>query len=255
MAHCPIVKTRLAASLRAVLLAPVLVGLVATQSSPPAAHAEGTSSVTGIPGVLYEGCHRHSFDYSVDPARAGADWVLRVWAKDPDPAPHEGHRSTEVVLSKEQGLDPTGTATGENALFICSSEAPGLWELGAKLEFSDDAHPEEQLARSSFTMRKPRTRTHLRVNDTSARYGQVLRFRVGSRLEAPSGYVANRSRYVILQKKVGPGWERILRKRTDANGVVLARVTWRHRKDVRVRAVTPWTQAYTASRSPELTIS
>lgn len=249
-------KTRLVVSLRVILLAPVLVGLVATQSSPPAAHAESTSSVTGIDSVLYEGCHRHRFEYSIDPVKAAADWVLRVSAKDPDPEHHDGHRSTTVVLSKEEGLPSSGTATGENALFICGFEAPGTWELVATLEFADAAYDDEQLARSTFGMRKPATRTRLGVNDLTARYGQVLRFGIRSRVEAPGGrYVANRSRYVVLQKMTASGWESIRRRRTDQNGIARTEVTWRHRKTVQVRAITPRTDAYTGSTSLERSIS
>lgn len=254
MAHCAIVTIRLVAPLRVILLAPVLVALVATQSSPPAAHAEGTSQVQGIDSVLYEGCHRHPFEYSLDPVKAEADWVLRVSVKDPDPEHHDGHRATMSVLSKEEGLPSSGVATGDNALFICDFETPGSWQLVARLEFSDDAHPDELLPRSTFTMREPRSRTRLAVNDTTARYGQVLRFRIRSRVEGPSGYVPNRSRYVVLQKRTASGWERIRRRRTDENGVVRTRVTWRHSKAMQVRAITPRTEIYTASLSPRIWI-
>lgn len=227
---------------RLVVLA-LLLGGGATAPLLPA-HAAESASVQGINGVLYQGCNYQSFKYDIPPEKAAYDWSLLVTAYDP-----RGIESTSAWLWKDEGDPPSGTASGENGLMICNFEPAGTYTLRAELNFYGGPYNDETLPESSFTMRKPYTRTRLRVNDKTAAYGQRLKFRIVSKAEYPRGYFANEYANVILQRRTPAGWRKIGRYSTNENGVAVARVRWWHRTPVPVRALTPRTSSYKASRS------
>lgn len=236
-------------SVRHALLALVVgLGLVAMAPTPTAVAATG-GSVTGTNGVLYDGCHDWAFRYAVDPS--AHSWSLDIEVFDP-----RGVSSTGAYLF--DGANPSsGTATGDDRFLICDYEPAGRYTIRATVEYcdSDWSCHTESLPVSSFTMRKPYTRTGVSVSDRTATYGQLLTFKVVSRLEFPNGYFANRYQRVLLQKRTGSGWVTFSRLETGYYGTMRVRVRWPHHRGLAVRAVTLTTPQYRGSFSGNVWVS
>jgi hypothetical protein len=215
----------------------------------PPAHA-ATSSVSGVSGVIYDTCSYHRFRYAIDPAKAAYDWSLEVRAIDP-----RGVEVSSSWLWKDEGDPPSGTTSGDDGLQICSSEIPGTWRLEAELNFYGGPYTDEALPTTSFTMRKARSRASLSVNDSSARYGQRLRFASRVTGEFPTGYFALSWETVRLQKRTASGWQTIARTTTNENGVARFAITWKERRRKAIRVVANPGTPYVGSVSRTLLIS
>jgi hypothetical protein len=215
------------------------------------ASAGDSSWVRGINSVLYQGCHEHPYQYHINADQASYDWSLQVTAYDP-----RGIEATSSWIWKDEGDPPSGTAGGDNALSICSGERPGRYTIRAELNFYGGPYTDQILPESSFTLRLPRTRTSLKVNDRSAALGQRLRFKIRSKTEFPTGYFGSEYERVVLERKAGARWLRMGRRyTTNSRGVAVAKVSWDSRRPVKVRAVTRRTEDHGKSTSRPVNIT
>jgi hypothetical protein len=222
-------------------------GLSVIQS--PAAHAEGSTAVGGINGVIYEGCQDLQFTYQVDPNQAGYDWAIFVKAWDP-----RGIEASSGSVWKDEGYPASGTSSGDDGLFFCSDALPGTYILTAEIHFYGGPHNDAVLPQSSFQLRKAKSRTKLKVNDKSAAIGQTLRFTAVSKVEFPNGYFANDYEYVVLQRRTGSGWSKFGRAYTNSKGMATFEKRWSEKGPVIVRAVTPPAGNYRKSKSVTIRI-
>lgn len=209
--------------------------------------AAATGQVSASNGVLYDSCRNHAFNYSVSPG--SNEWNLEVDLVDPRGDVTDG----DYLYS---GADPT---SGSGSFFFCGSEPAGRYTIRATLTWYDSSWNEytQVLPTSTFTMRKPWSRTTVSVNDTTARYNQVLSFRVRSKVEHPAGYFANEYEYVALQLLTASGWVRIrgTRTLTNDNGYASIRARWKRYAPGKVRAQTFRTAAFQGSTSTYVRIT
>lgn len=205
--------------------------------------------------VLHDGCYFHQFSWSV-PAEVDEkhDWTLAVTLRD---------RRGEVVQYVNRGPQHgrTGTTSGGEGFLFCSGkQTPGTHTLEAELAWATCTltclvtTDHRDHATDTFVVRKPVTRTGLRVNDTTAAHGQRLVFTARSRQECPSGFCAGAGRRVSLQRKTSSGWVTIATRTTGERGVVRFTPVWKHRRTVPVRAVTRHSPEVRGSRSSTLWI-
>ena len=227
---------------------PVLtLALLSTVLTTPA-HADGVTVSVGN-AVVYGTCYQKQFGYSIDPDMAAYDWSLWVTAYDP--------RGVEVSggsVWKDDGYAASGTSKGDDGLQICSSEMPGTWRIESEIHFYGGPYEDQVLPASHISVRRGATRTSVTVNDRTARYNQVLTFKVKSTAEYPNGFFNNEYADVRLQRKTSGGWVNIGKAMANEIGVARFRGHWKIRAKTQVRAVTRAESPYTASTSKTVTI-
>ena len=130
----------------------------------------------------------------------------------------------------------------------------GRYTITAELNFDDGPFGDELLTEATFTMRKPYSRTTLAVNDRTASYGQVLKFKLGSKSEYPNGYFGDDYADVVLQKRTASGWVRVGHYYTNEYGVARTNLRWNYRHAVQVRAMTPTSSGHQTSASAPIRI-
>jgi hypothetical protein len=222
----------------------LLVLVLATVGAP--ARADATyGSVTGVSGVLYDDCLSYPYRYAVTPPAGARDWDVSVVLIGPD-----GKQADTDFVSTE-------VLSGTSWFVLCQpTNLFGRYTIRATFEWldADSAWQSSALADSSFTMRKPRSRTTLSASTRRPAYGQRVAFRSGAADENPSGYVPQAFAWVHLEKRRDGHWVRIRGSRavTHASGYVKVRVRYlkHHHRTMRVRAVTEPTTRYARSVSP-----
>lgn len=219
----------------------VLAGLTAP------AHAASTyGTVTGINGVLYDDCLYYPYRYAVDPPGDPGYWDLVVSLRGPD-----GREAASDLVTR-----PAPTGTSELGLLCPPTDLYGRYTIRATLRWGADESSItnwSQLDDSSFSMRKPYTRTRLSVSTHRPSYGQLVTYRIGVRDERPTGYYPTPFAWVFLQKRVDGHWVRIkgTRTLTHATGRVRLRLRYlHHHQRMRVRAVAAAAPRFQRSVSP-----
>lgn len=230
----------------------VLLGLLVLVLSCAAlpARADSTyASVSASGGVLYDDCIEHPYSYSVRVPGDGTYRALRVSLYGPDGA-----------LADTGYLAPVANvASGTSTFRLCRPGDPyGTYTIRATVEWgSEPGAPvtSSTLDPAQFSMRKPATRTTLSASTVRPAYGQVVRYRIGTRDERPTGYAATTAAWVLLQKRVAGHWVRIKGSRamTHPTGRITVRLRYLgHHQPMQVRAVTQPTSRYARSTSPVL---
>jgi hypothetical protein len=216
--------------------------LVAAGAVVPVRAEPAYGSVTGVDGVLYDDCREHPYAYAVAPPAEAEDWDLQVQAYGPD-----GQLSdTDFVHD--------GVLAGNGSFLLCPpADLYGRFTIRATLDWYDGStwHP-IALADASFSMRKPATRTGLSVSTRRPAYGTKVAYRFRVRDERPEGFAPTAFAWVVLQKRAHGRWVRVKDSRTltHADGRVKLRLEYRrHRKPLRVRAVTQEGDRWAASVS------
>ena len=221
------------------LVLPVVAAVLAI----PNPASAGTGSLSVDNGVLYDVCRLHAYGYSVTPDES--DWQLEVSVRDP-----QGD-----VFGTETFVGETDVPTeGTSAIQFCGGQRAGQWTLGATLtEYlpNGDVASVTTLADDTFRMRKPRSRTVLKVSDPTPHYNEIVRFRATSKKERPGSYVRAPFARTKLQFKTPSGWEtlRLSKATASAKGVTVWRYRWNTTRTYRVRAVTVRSSGYTGSFS------
>ena len=214
------------------------------------ARADSTSgSTTGIDGVLYDDCLSYPYRYSVDVPAEAEQWTLEVTAFGPDGQPAEtDSRSNEAT-------------TGTSSFFLCTRpDGFGTYTIRSTFHWweADATTPHDvPLADSAFTLRKPFTRTSVVVSSRRPHRGQVVRYRIATRDERPTGFAANAFAWVHLERKAHGHWVRMKggRGMTHSTGRVRLKLRYPyHHKRLRIRAVTEPSVRYAGSTSPALRI-
>lgn len=227
----------------AVAVALAAAGIVATTA--PSSSAAVRTSVRGISGVLYPGCHYYQFRYTIDPDKAAYDWSLHVTAYD-----RRGSEATSASVWKEDDYRASGRSRGTDGLFFCDSALTGRYRLTAELNFYGGPYSDEQVNGAGFTMRDARSRTRIAASDKRPDKGQVVKFRVRSLLEYPRGFFGEDFTEVVLQTRKQSGkWKRFDYGYTNDRGRVTFRGRWLDEGPVPVRAVTPRTDEHARSIS------
>jgi hypothetical protein len=210
----------------------LVVPVVAAVLAIPNPASAGTGSTSSGNGVLYDVCHDHPWSASVDPD--GDDWRLDVTVVDP-----QGN-----IFATDQVVGETDLSTSiEGDWTFCGNEFYGHYTVQSTLtEYlpNGDVDSETPFADDTFVMRKPRSRTVLKVSDLTPHYNETVRFRATSKKEHPGGYA--RAPYAVtrLQFKSPQGWVNLRRsqKTASAKGVTVWRYYWNVTSTYRVRAVT-----------------
>jgi hypothetical protein len=227
-------------------IAGVVVLVLACVGSP--AQADATyGTVTGVNGVLYDDCLHQPYHFTVDvPDDAGYRALTTALI-----GPNGAQVDTDYVP-----LD-ANESSGSSDFTLCRPTNPyGTYTIRAWVEWGPEDVPTGEPVRlddSSFTMRKPRTRTTLSVSTHRPAYGQGVRYRIRALDERPTGYAGTSAAWVFLQKRVDGHWVRMKggRAMTHATGYVSVRLHYRkHHQRMRVRAVTEPTSRYARSVSP-----
>jgi hypothetical protein len=227
-------------------------GLVAT-TSPASASSTGFDVSRGPDAVTYAGCREYAASYSV-PANihASYDWVLEVVTYAPSGAEVDRKSLTSVHSISDGGSD---APSGNVGLLICSTDPHGTYRVDSKLDYySSFGFHHYDRDTDTFEVRRPTSTTGLKVNDSTASYGQTLHFTVQSGKEGPSGVVTNAGATVRLEKYVGGTWRAIGTKTTDRYGKARFGVVWKHRRTVPTRAVTVAAAGYGQSVSGQRAI-
>jgi hypothetical protein len=214
-----------------VLLAFLLVPL------PPAAALDGYVQPTS--GVLYSGCRDLPVNYSVSFPPEMEDWSLELTAYGAD-----GIEATGAYLGSFGGDPTTGTA----GLFFCSIDDPGRYTVVAAGEWYDyDFNTYSySLPTTSFTMRLPKTKTVAKAKGN-------FKIKVAVKDERPNGYFPADYYDVWLERRHNGTWKRIPGTKTFTDGPTVYRLP--KLRGVKVRAVTPKTDNWTASRSRAVRVS
>lgn len=198
----------------------------------PAQAATSNGSVTGIDGVLYDDCLDYPYTYRVLVPEGAQYWGLDVELYGPD-----GRLADTDFVGQPQ-------ATGTSSFDLCPGDGNGSYRIRASFEyrFSDAGETKtEEFADAYFTMRKPHTRTVLKVSTDRPAYGQRVTYRIRTWDERPDGYHPTPFAWVHLQKRVDGRWVRVRDSRTLTHdtGRVRVRLPYRyHHKRLRIRAVT-----------------
>lgn len=199
-------------------------------------------------GVLYQDCRDHPYSFSVLPPPGTDSWSMDVTAYGPDGT----SQASDFVYDD--------ISTGSGGLQFCGSELPGSYELVAEVEYSDfDAYGSgtttERLT-STFSMRKPSTRTRLQVSTRSPRYNAAVRFTIKTSDERPSGYFPTSYADVRLQRRAGNRWVNVPSGKgfTDSRGREVLTFRWNTRGRFSVRAVTLDSDNLDGSTSASITI-
>jgi hypothetical protein len=229
---------RLLLGIALVLVAP----LAGPAPSAQAAQADGVVSVAS--GVLYDDCRDHPYSYSFTLPAGTDSWSMDVEAVGPD-------GTTEV---SDFAYGSGGIATGTGGLQFCGSEAAGSYELRATVDHVDYDNvvaDGAMTATAAFSMRKPYSRTSLKVSDRSPRFNQVVVFVMKARDERPYGYFATRYATMRLEVKARGTWQRIRGSQTvsDSRGRARIAYRWDLRRSIRLRAVTKASSGYAGSTS------
>jgi hypothetical protein len=227
-------------------------GLVAT-TAPASASSTGFDVSRGADAVTYSGCREYDAAYSV-PANIDSsyEWVMEVVTYDPSGA--EVDRKSLTAVDGPLYVD-NAPASGNIGILVCSTGPKGTYRIESKLDYYNSfGFHRYDYDTDTFEVRRPASRTGLKVNDASAAYGQTLHFTVGSSKERPSGLVANAGAKVRLEKYVDGAWRVIATKSTDRYGKARFGIVWKHRTTVKTRAVTVATPAHGQSASAQRAI-
>ena len=235
----------------ALALAPVLAAGTLTLAAAPAG-AAGSGSISAQNGVLYAGtCYDHAYNYSVQLPAGTRDWTLDVAFYTPDGI----ESGSDSTFSYPSDPEPT---TGSSSHQVCSSELAGRWTTRATLETCDYDFrcTTVSLPSTSFEMRRPTSRTGLRVSTKRPRSGQVLAFRIASQDERPTGYFGTDYAPVHLEWRDGTKWRRLPKGRTstDSTGRATIRYKWATSGKLVVRAVTRPTESIAGSVSGSIKV-
>jgi hypothetical protein len=211
------------------------------------AQADSThGSVTGVNGVLYNDCLSYPYHYALTIPAEAQSWTLEVTAFGPD-----GQVAETDSVSNEEPV-------GVRSFFLCTRpDGFGTYTIRSTFHWLDGADTWQQstLDAATFTMRKPHTTTSLRASTHRPTYRQVVRYRIKTLDERPTGYAPNAFAWVHLEKKSHGHWVRMKggRGMTHSTGRVTLRIRYLgHHKRMRIRAVTEPTVRYAASASPTL---
>jgi hypothetical protein len=198
----------------------------------------GTGTVTGINGVLYDDCVRHSFRYSVSAPPDAGYRDLQVRLVEPDGRP------SQTVTVYPDTNDATGVASFIQGL-CPPGDLYGTYTIRATLRWGADPQTVDQhvdLADTHFSMRKPSTRTSLSVSTRRPAHGQRVVCRIRVFDERPTGYLPTWFTWVHLEKRRDGRWVRVKGSRalTHEDGRIKVRVRYlrRHHQPLRIRAVT-----------------
>jgi hypothetical protein len=211
------------------------------------ASASGFDVSRDAVAVTYDGCRGYAVSYSVPAGiHAGNDWVLTVATHDP-----AGALLDRRSISSVDGIPANGTVD----VLLCDDARPGTYRLESTLDYYNwlGFHTLDHDT-DTFTAREPGSTTSLRVNDSTAAYGQRLRFTAHAGKETPAGVVAHRGATVRLEKYVAGSWRVVGTTTTDSYGNARFSTVWKHRKAVPVRAVTLPSGGLAGSTSGERTI-
>lgn len=210
--------------------------------------AVAAGSLTAGDGVLYSDCRDHPYYFAVSPPLGTDSWSMDVTAYGPDGT----SQASDFVYDD--------ISTGVGGLQFCGSELAGRYELVAEIEYSDydaagSGTSTERLT-STFTMRKPQSRTRLQVSTKSPRYDSPVRFVVRSSDERPSGYFPTSYAEVRLQKRVGSRWVNVRGGKgyTDSRGRDVMTFRWNVRGRTVVRALTLDSSGVEGSASSPVTM-
>lgn len=226
-----------------------LLGLLAallplTAVTPASAANELSTSMPG--GVLYEGCGYHEYSYSAAlPPGYTYRWEMDMQLLGPD-----GLEVDTDFLYTSEGL------AGVADFFICDSpNLAGTYTIQGAGEAcnSDYMCVPITTAPSTTTFRLPQSRTMLRAKPTRPAKGQVVRFRVESQDERPTGYFGSPYATVKLQINRGGAWRTFEKDSTNDSGKVMFKARYSGRP-VRVRAVTESNSDITGSMSRTIRI-
>lgn len=205
----------------------VAAGLIVVPAGPARA-ANLTVAVSDT--VLFRGCYDHPYTFTVGPG-LHQSWRLELTVFD------NGGNVVDTEIASG-----TVASSGTFVTSICSSDESGLWEVRSDLTLFGEGAP---LAPSPdtfyFDVDPSKTQTELRVNDSTFKPGQLVRFTVISQDQQPGGYVRTPRAKVSLEVKVDRDWLRVPRSkaRTDGRGKVIYRYRWGPRSTaITVRAVT-----------------
>ena len=204
-------------------------------------------STTGVSGVLYDDCLDYPYHWSVSvPAGAGYR-ALRTSLVAP------GGATVDTGYVPADANQQSGTS----AFTLCQRVDPyGTYTIRASVEWGPSKEAitgSSALDDSHFRMRKPASRTTLSVSTLRPALGQFVRYRVRTTDQRPAGYFGTSAAWVALQKWSHGHWVRIRGSRamTHRTGYIAVRVKYlRHRKPMRVRAVTQPSPRYRSSSSP-----
>lgn len=226
------------------VLAPLLAFAV---PGPTIADSTGVS-VTGINGVLYDTCRNQSWSYSIDPSHYAEDWAIFVTAYD-----HRGVEQASTSLWKDVDVPASGTVDGSDGLFFCGGEPAGTYTLTSEIHYYSGDYPDATLPEAHFTMRKPKTRTAVKVSDITPSRGQRIKFTESSKGEFPKGYFGLSYPNIRFQRMTTSGWKTMAKVLGGDNGVAHWTVNWRFGK-AQVRALTVARSPYTSSSSTPVRI-
>jgi hypothetical protein len=221
----------------------LVIPVVAAVLAIPTPASAGTGSTSSGNGVLYDVCRGHGWTAEVDPDEN--DWRLDITVVDPS----GGTFATEVSTGDtDDSVGILGQWT------FCGTEQAGTYTIHSTLtEYlpNGDVASTTGFADDTFRMRKPRSRTVLKVSDATPHYNEIVRFRATSKKERPGGYVRAPYARTKLQFKTPRGWQtlRLSKATASGKGVTVWRYRWNTTRTYRVRAVTVRSSGYTGSHS------
>ena len=160
---------------------------------------------------------------------------------------------TGLALVDSDSHPNAGTTAGtDDGMFFCGFEMTGKYRVTAEVTYFEDFTSE--YFTDTFTLRRAGVRATLGVNDTTASYGQRLRFSTKVTGEFPRGYFALPYERVRIQKRTPSGWRTAASTMTDGKGVARFSLVWRHTSRVAVRVVATPDSPYATGVSRTITI-
>lgn len=219
------------------LVLPVVAAVLAV----PETATAGTADLWVKPkGVAYDVCHHHPYGWSVTPDVA--TWRLDVTLHAPN-GEQEGTESFEGETSD--------STSGESFIRFCSARSGRFTVDGTLTEFTESGEVVTDLDAVTVQLRRPHSKTSLKVSDATPHYNEVVTFRATAKKERPSRYV--RAPYAVsrLQVKTPQGWANVRGSKRTANGrgVTVWKYLWNVRNTLKLRAVTLSNGSYTKSTS------
>ena len=225
----------------------MLISVISVVSASPAIASSG--SVSAPAGTLWaSGCLTQPYSYAFDMAPGVSQWDLNVTLYTPD--------GSSSDFDFQTGSGSSGSGSG--SFTICSYEGAGAYHIDGQVKGYDDLYSQVDFLSMSgmFVLYQPVSITTFRVNDKTAYFNQVLRFKTTSRYQMRFGWTVHDYVVVALEVYRSGSWHRVRgsKRTTDQYGRASWKYRWNVSRKVRLRATTFGTSEIAGSTSSSLVI-
>lgn len=214
----------------------------------PVSSAAAADVITeDVTHTLQDGCH--DYDVPLEASMAGATgWEIDVTLYAPSGA----------VSAGGQDAGDGDSLSGVMPFYICDFEGVGTYRYDGTFTWTNaDASEVTETFTGELRMVPQRTRSYLAVSDRTPRVRELVKLKLRSQQETPSGWIANAGEYVAVESRCGrENWSRLPGSKvlTNSRGRATLGIKLRTRQACNVRTVTLKAANSAVSRSAAVKI-